>query len=479
MANENFPNGEKKNVPLITKSIRGAFNWRSSTASPKSACINQNVYLNLIVKYYWIDDTKCYLEAGWEPWYLNESEGQVISQRFTGQDNNFSQNKSILTIGNNLISLSDKIKPLTSVSDCNMLNGNDTPIFQGVINVTTSFDIAYYYEYTNGEITYYIDLNTKHKLKISKPGRYDDNIVFNKEGLNELIDNIKKYPITDIETVEASQWVNVSDGQPSIKVIHGNKEYSYAKTSDANIISGKKYFSYSDQNGYELVTSPDVNDLSSYYEPVNYKYVKVGSNISFQDIEGNIIDPLDSANIPQQSDGTFRVNVNTDTYEVPVKGIEETISQLQSTIQTRLNDAVNLLSPPVILKNQPVILSSNDVTYTFQQDTNNPLFIDDSNIEPIILVAPVVGDKPNDSLYETPEDKANQPSSWDIWANYVISCQHDGTVEEPFNKIKFILSEPITKPEGSDTDIIMNINITIFKNGQIYPIPTTELENNG
>ena len=133
----------------------------------------------------------------------------------------------------------------------------------------------------------------------------------------------------------------------------------------------------------------------------------------------------------------------------------------------------------VILKNQSVILSSDEVTYTFQQDAENPLFIDDSNIEPIILVAPVVGDRPNNDLYDNEEDRANQPSSWDIWANYVVSCQHDGTIEEPFKKIKFILSEPITKPEGSNTDIKMNINITIFKNGQIYSIPTTGLEDNG
>lgn len=296
-------------------------------------------------------------------------------------------------------------------------------------------------------------------------------------GLKQLIDNTKKYPVVDIETVEANQWGTVSDGQPSIKVTHGNKEYSYAKTSDTDIILDKKYFIYSDQNGYELVASPDVNDLNSYYELVNYKYVKVGSNINFQDIEGNIITPLDSTNIPQQSDGTFRVNVNTNTYEVPVKGINDTIStavsNLTNNINTKLETALNQLTPPILLKNQLVNLSvsninqndSNIVEYTIP---NTIEFITDNNnniIEPIIFIAPLTNDTPNSDLYA---DDIQQPSSWDIWANYVVSCYHESS---DFHKIKFYLNQPIPDPKTEDlpagkngTKFKMYINITIFKN---------------
>lgn len=286
------------------------------------------------------------------------------------------------------------------------------------------------------------------------------------DGLTQLIQNIKNYPVIDIIPLE-------DNGIPSIKVKYGD-----AEKNDKNINIGSNItFDNQQSLGYIETDEEQIDDnFNYYYQNENEEYILIETQEALTQAiseEKTIYKKL-----KQQSDGTFRVNINADTYEVPVKGINETINQLQETITNKLDDAVNLLSPPIILKNQPVILSSNDVTYTFQQDEENPLFINDSNIEPIILVAPVVGDKPNDSLYEK-EDKENQPSSWDIWANYVVSCQHGGIIEEPnFNEIKFILSEPITKPEDSNTDVIMNINITIFKNGQIYPTPTTGLENN-
>ena len=183
----------------------------------------------------------------------------------------------------------------------------------------------------------------------------DNFIALTESGLKQLINNTKKYSVVDIETVKADQWETASDGQPSIKVVHGNEEYSYAKTSDTNIILDKKYFIYNDQNGYELVASPDVNDLNSYYELVNYKYVKVGSNITFADSQSINADYIEKSDEEESSDefnyyyinngeyvlldpeesfegkgtiykklkqqpGTFRVNVNTDTYEVGIKG---------------------------------------------------------------------------------------------------------------------------------------------------------------
>ena len=165
---------------------------------------------------------------------------------------------------------------------------------------TSKYIIAKDEEYDSNKIYHYrtrviskIDITGNKAVRIQKPSKYEHNVVFNEAGLNELISNIKKYPVIDIQEVAATQWTTVSDGQPSIKILHGNPNY----------------------NGSN-----------------NYKYVKVGSNVKFLKLSATDLDNLGNSSYitkitksndewPTQKTGTFRVSVNNDIFEVPINGL--------------------------------------------------------------------------------------------------------------------------------------------------------------
>lgn len=477
---------------LTTKATRSFFRWKalgennSAVPGETAKLINSTAFLNLVVKYIWTDSNSCYLELGWEPWHLNE-DNQLV--RFNDTDNYFSQeglgsDSVYLTINGEPCLNINSLIPNTSPNTCRMidLEENDTYIpikcyeITG-IEGTNNLNIEYYYEYTdtNTDIKYYVDLTGKKGLKIPKVGKYDDNIIFNKDGLNELIDNIKKYPVIDIETVPAEQWSDVSEGQPSIKIIHGNPEYD-------------------DENHH------------------NYKYVKVGSNIIFEDSQEIILNYIETADtqldsnfnycyrdnesyIPietqeelsaainngktiykksiDQKPGSFRVNINTDTYEVPVKDIKNSVDTLienaTEQINTSLAAALDQLTPPILIKNQKIVISGPSRIIQFNIPSNIVL-----NENSIIFVTPKIGDLPNLDLIsltgkteeQIEEIKAEMPSSWDLWGSYSIICEQDS--QDP-NIVYFYLSEevgvPTDVPEGVLAERKIYVDFMILKNG--------------
>ena len=142
-------------------------------------------------------------------------------------------------------------------------------------------------------VIYYVDILN---IKIPKPSKYENNVVFTEEGVKELIDNIKKYPIIDVETVSSTEkereddadaiWTKYTNGKPCIKIKYGDNT---------------KTFSYGNEN---------INNT------IGYKYIAVGSNITF---------PNETAPLPQeQASGTIRITIDGTTHEIPVCGLSGT-----------------------------------------------------------------------------------------------------------------------------------------------------------
>ena len=64
---------------------------------------------------------------------------------------------------------------------------------------------------------------------------YDNNVIFNKAGLDEFVKNIKNYPIINIEEITSqTTWNNYTGGKPCLKVTYGDntKDFSGYTQSD-------------------------------------------------------------------------------------------------------------------------------------------------------------------------------------------------------------------------------------------------------
>ncbi len=137
-------------------------------------------------------------------------------------------------------------------------------------------------------------------INILKPSRYDNNVIFNKDGLNEFVKNIKNYPIIQVDEItDVDIWSDYTQGKPCLKVIYGDttKEFSGYKKADGSNQANKT---------------------------TGFQYVPVGSNIKFLEVDGAPKEPLstvDADDISTWHTGTFRVKVNSDTFEVPIMGL--------------------------------------------------------------------------------------------------------------------------------------------------------------
>lgn len=205
---------------------------------------------------------------------ISEDENQTVSwdeeNPLTFSTEGFRQSNLTITVNNQNVLNSGIIYQQQSLSE------SPEPFSITANFLTVNFSYIYLDEETN--ITYSVIIPD---IKILKVSKYDKNVVFTYDGVNELLTKIKEYPVINIEEVDASQWISVSDGQPSIKITHGNPNFDGSNN--------------------------------------NYKYVKVGSNIKFKDANGNNLSAISPSNT--QETGTFRVSVNSDTFEVPIAGL--------------------------------------------------------------------------------------------------------------------------------------------------------------
>ena len=150
---------------------------------------------------------------------------------------------------------------------------------------------SFKYEYTDAikNITYYVDIPN---IKIPKTSKYEHNVVFTEDGVNELIKNIKEYPITKVEEItDTSTWNDYTEGKPCLKITYGDTT---------------KIF-----NGYKKANGTNQTQTTT-----GFQYVPVGSNITF---------PNETSPLPaNQATGTIRININGVTHEIPVYGLAGT-----------------------------------------------------------------------------------------------------------------------------------------------------------
>lgn len=152
--------------------------------------------------------------------------------------------------------------------------------WEGVTNDTPSSEYS--------DIEYFIKIDN---IRIPKTSKYQNNVVFTKAGVNELIEFIRRYPITKIEEVtDSTTWNDYTQGKPCLKVTYGDEDKS-------QVFDGYK----------------KANGTSQSATTAGFQYIPVGSNITF---------PEETSPVPNtQATGTIRININGVVHEIPVKGL--------------------------------------------------------------------------------------------------------------------------------------------------------------
>lgn len=89
-------------------------------------------------------------------------------------------------------------------------------------NVSAKFLIANFnYSYTASDgVRYYVEIKD---IKIPRSNKYENNVIFNKDGLNEMIDYFKKYPVVDAAPSPDFGKIRISMGTGNTKdiAVHG------------------------------------------------------------------------------------------------------------------------------------------------------------------------------------------------------------------------------------------------------------------
>ena len=145
----------------------------------------------------------------------------------------------------------------------------------------------------------------------------------------EYFERVKDF--VPVEYDSEADWIADRDAGKVYVLINNSygqatSSYTYdSETTYYNYVDTDNYIPYVYQEGNwngdiasgKVYTVDTTQDRTMY----GYKYVKVGSNISFDDGTGNILEPISAEEQSAQDSGTFRVTVNNHIYEVPIKGL--------------------------------------------------------------------------------------------------------------------------------------------------------------
>lgn len=171
------------------------FKFTDNTITPE---ITDGVYLNLRVEYKWNSNTELDLKLSWAPYSLgSEYPENSLTTSFKSPSGELNINGIQIPnqelIGNYNTTLTD-------------INSNAQ-------NITITF------KYVNGNAL--VDLTQDfNKLVIPKPNKYDNNVVFNRDGLNEMIDYFLKYPVRSIEESENYGHITIAHGKDEAEDIY-------------------------------------------------------------------------------------------------------------------------------------------------------------------------------------------------------------------------------------------------------------------
>lgn len=269
--------------------------------------------------YEWSQNNCTISNIEWYPTQLIDGEWTSSGVNFdTGEEPFFSQpNKIEIKFGGESINIPDN-STLNSGSASGVTKGNISSSY-----LSSSFKYSYTVKYDTatdawvavndndelGEYSFIEYLIKIDNIRIPKTSKYENNVVFTERGVNELLKNIKNYPIIDITSVESNTtdtddnniWNYYTGGKPCIKIDYGDRDRIF--------------------EGYTTTSA----------QTAGYKYVAVGSNIKFKKPNGEDVSSVTTPN--DQNTGTFRVNIDGVTYEVPIKGFtnDDTADALKIT----------------------------------------------------------------------------------------------------------------------------------------------------
>ena len=269
--------------------------------------------------YEWSQNNCTISNIEWYPTQLIDGEWTSSGVIFdTNEEPFFSQpNKIEIKFGGESINISDN-STLNSGSASGITKNNISSSY-----LSSSFKYSYTVKYDIttdtwiavndndelGEYSFIEYLIKIDNIRIPKTSKYENNVVFTERGVNELLTNIKNYPIIDIASVESNNtdiadnniWNYYTGGKPCIRIDYGDRDRTF--------------------EGYTTVGA----------QTTGYKYVAVGSNIKFKKPNGEDASSVTTSNA--QGTGTFRVNIDGVTYEVPIKGFtnDDTADALKIT----------------------------------------------------------------------------------------------------------------------------------------------------
>jgi hypothetical protein len=289
---------QNKSDKCRVKSIKGFFRYNDNRENPEGTVkslvkeIADGVYLNFIVRYFWCGENgnDCYLEIGWEPAYLNNG----VRERYSkGLSEYFGADNACEVVINGesitLLAGSDNKQTLDSYS---MKIFDDTlePAWIGMVNSLDpsikNIEITFNYENSqNDGIDTYINIDKLNKVKILRPSRYENNVVFNRDGLNEMIDYFKKYPVVDLTTSEKYGHIRISygDSEKDIDIA----PYGFEEGTSGELFCSTSFLP-SANNTFTLGQGYD--NITGYYHYKDQKYHRLtyDENEGFTDTGGKV-----------------------------------------------------------------------------------------------------------------------------------------------------------------------------------------------
>ena len=186
--------------------------------------ITNGLMINFRFTYEWTDINTCQItHIAWRPCKFNNngtldidgSNDNVIEFAATG----FKQKKLKVQFGD------------TQVTTSNNELFNLDIILNDVYNQTITLSnisakyipVIFKYEHINENgRTYSLEIPN---IKIPKPSRYEENVIFNKDGLNEMIDHFQKYPVIDISSTKTND-AETTGKFGYIRITHGDSSKS-------------------------------------------------------------------------------------------------------------------------------------------------------------------------------------------------------------------------------------------------------------
>lgn len=168
--------------------------------SPEEKAFANSVYLQVELKYIWVVDganKECQIAMSWAPYYypLDSTTPREYTTEFS--DTKFHKVFNTINSGFTIENIaSNKIDGSGSSVNLNSQTIKlDNPQSFKLVDTEWKSDPTFSFIYNTEEdgITYSISIP---KWTISRPSKYDNNLVFNKDGLEDFINQIHEYPKT-------------------------------------------------------------------------------------------------------------------------------------------------------------------------------------------------------------------------------------------------------------------------------------------